>query len=655
MVFHTTLLQRTARKIGAGKKWFRREMTKLNISSQLRRTADILRFGASNQIAEYNRRFESLHEVYEHFLAPLLVSDFHSSQAYDTACQLFGSNEVRFAAIDGTEYTRSLFDLVIFFGGAFAAKGTVAFNKHDPPKVTYVDQFIEERLGISSCIPIYVNEVIDVDQTILEFHQESETSLVKPLTDESIVNNSSISSWIMAFSELYLAYKLASNETENIQVLLLDRSLTCMQSSLMYDTSRRAHWKTRGSIHGLEVNDAPIDMNDLAYGRHRFLNTQLELPSPRGDYLRYAIVYLLEHMTHPLSLSEIYHKLKITEQDRCERALRYLSRSIKEGYITKQSDKYSLNSRYQDTWDRLQQLVVRIGDQIFEAAPNSNPMRIVKNNTHHWLTTQDIAFLTLFCLYMLVEISWKKKILLLGITKDTTSRDFKNQVIPTLVNNKIWTWYIDQQRLHQAPNTDRMFLQSMSLFNHENVHVPWSLIEYDSAFRTIIPDRSKRIGYIGGAIRNKIIPSRLFLKTYIQLSQTDYDPQLRSNVLFIDRLVYPNYDYRDDTTLHFRHDYGGADEPVEVIVFKDHSVPNDIQNLVMIMLKAMTSPSIPDAFGHNKPLFIADKVCKWYYHETRRIIDTAGKWIINNRDLRKFVFYMSMFRERRSEIEATRR
>jgi len=72
-------------------------------------------------------------------------------------------------------------------------------------------------------------------------------------------------------------------------------------------------------------------------------------------------------------------------------------------------------------------------------------------------------------------------------------------------------------------------------------------------------------------------------------------------------------------------------------------------------LKAMTSPSIPEAFGHNKPLFVADKVCKWYCKEARRIIDTAGKWIMNNHDLRRFVFYMSTFRERRAEIEATRR
>src|SRR2546430_3447327 len=50
--------------------------------------------------------------------------------------------------------------------------------------------------------------------------------------------------------------------------------------------------------------------------------------------------------------------------------------------------------------------------------------------------------------------------------------------------------------------------------------------------------------YVGGAIRNKITPERLFLKSYIQLSQTAYDPQLRSNVLLLDRLAYPEFDLR---------------------------------------------------------------------------------------------------------------
>lgn len=65
----------------------------------------------------------------------------------------------------------------------------------------------------------------------------------------------------------------------------------------------------------------------------------------------------------------------------------------------------------------------------------------------------------------------------------------------------------------------------------------------------------------------------------------------------------------------------------------------------MLLLKSMTAQSILEAFGYNKPLFIADKVANWYYSTFKRTVDSTRKRILNNRRLRRFVFYMSTFRE----------
>ena len=90
-------------------------------------------------------------------------------------------------------------------------------------------------------------------------------------------------------------------------------------------------------------------------------------------------------------------------------------------------------------------------------------------------------------------------------------------------------------------------------------------------------------------------------------------------------------------------------------MFVDKDVPNRLQDLIMSVLVAMAPSSIPEAFGHNKPLFIADKVAKWNYGQFKRIVDTTADWILNNHKLRRFIFYMSTFRERRATIEAARR
>jgi hypothetical protein len=75
----------------------------------------------------------------------------------------------------------------------------------------------------------------------------------------------------------------------------------------------------------------------------------------------------------------------------------------------------------------------------------------------------------------------------------------------------------------------------------------------------------------------------------------------------------------------------------------------------MTLLVAMAPANIPEAFGHNKPLFVADKIAKWNYSQFKSIADSTANWIANNRKLRKFIFYMSTFRERRASIEQARR
>jgi len=255
---------------------------------------------------------------------------------------------------------------------------------------------------------------------------------------------------------------------------------------------------------------------------------------------------------------------------------------------------------------------------------------------------------------MLMEECWRKRILLIGVTKDTAARDFKRQLIPIMYNEDLLKTSMSSSALQNLPNTDRMILQSASMFNTEKVAPPWSLIEYDSAFRTMQP--SGKQGYVSGIIRNKISLEKAFLKTYVQLSQAKSDPLLRSNVLLIDRLAYPEFDCKPESVVRFWNEMrDGTEEPVEAILFKDKAVPNKLQNLVMSMLVAMAPANIPEAFGHNKPLFIADKIAKWNYSQFKCVVDSTAGWILNNHKLRKFIFYMSTFRERRNQIEQARR
>ncbi|MCS7106399.1 MAG: hypothetical protein NZ942_03720, partial [Candidatus Aenigmarchaeota archaeon] len=160
--------------------------------------------------------------------------------------------------------------------------------------------------------------------------------------------------------------------------------------------------------------------------------------------------------------------------------------------------------------------------------------------------------------------------------------------------------------------------------------------------------------FVDGAIRNKISPEKFFLKSYIQLIKAETDPKLRSNVLAIDRLVYGE-DLKQETVFTFKNKYSRFVEPVQVIIYKDKNVENKIHNMILEILSCMSESNIPELFGHNKPLFIADKIAKWHVSLVRNIIEAMEKWIMNNPELRDFIFYMTTFRLRRGEIERFRR
>jgi hypothetical protein len=426
---------------------------------------------------------------------------------------------------------------------------------------------------------------------------------------------------------------------------------------LLYDTGKTDLWRAKSSLLGCTTGGVALDVNDLIIARHHVRNGHLGLPPPRADYLRDALIDLAKRKGS-FAVERALVEFGIDDAKRTRRVERSLRSLVKNAILNEKDGVYTLSHRYVSCWERIKSLTIEVGDSMFFAEPSetAGTMKIIKDGKEQWLTTLDIAFLTLFALQMLMEECWKKRILLVGVTKDTAARDFKRQLIPIMHSEGLLRTRVDREALMELPNTDRMILQSASIFNLEQIKPPWSLIEYDSAFRTMLADRENRKGYVSGAIRNKIGLEKAFLKTYVQLSVAKSDPMLRSNVLLIDRLAYPEYDGKTESTVRFWNELSdGTREPVDVLLYKDKTVPNKLQNLVMSVLVAMAPANIPEAFGHNKALFIADKVAKWNYGQFKRVVDTTATWILNNHKLRKFVFYMSTFRERRASIEQARR
>ena len=120
----------------------------------------------------------------------------------------------------------------------------------------------------------------------------------------------------MSFAEYYLAYKFAIDKSQKTHVILLDRSLSNELASLLYDTSKMKLWRSRCSLIGFEIDNTPIDSNDLTLGRHQIQNQMLNIPSPRGVYLRYAIFNLILRKG-PIQKSQILKNLLLEQKKEC--------------------------------------------------------------------------------------------------------------------------------------------------------------------------------------------------------------------------------------------------------------------------------------------------------------------------------------------------
>ncbi|MFW9794398.1 MAG: hypothetical protein ACFFEE_08855 [Candidatus Thorarchaeota archaeon] len=630
------------------------------IGKRLKQTGNLLLGGAQKQVVDYRDKFEGLAGAYDEFLSELIVS--YEGVKFDASFvnDFFGKQDLTFAGIDGTVLKYDVFDLVVFFAGAYSSHGDISIDKRGEAKITYDEKYLERGMGVSSVLPVYINEVPMIDQTLLVRSEDGRIDDSVTFTDAWVVDNSAFADYLMGLAEFYLGYKLVSSENP-VDILLLDRVFSSEIASYYAETSDfRLNLDHECGIIGHKIDGQPFNKTEWIYTRKLFGNLQLGTPPARGEFLLSRVVAeLVKEAGHSLNREELAQKLGLRDDFHLARLDKELEKGIRgsgesEGIITRKGKQFILKPQYKDIKNRIRQLVEEICDRMFSPDPNVSYEDRFKIDGR-WITTNDIAFLSLASLYLMVEKCWENRSLLIGVAKDTSARDFKRQVLPVLNHvGRFKGGFGDKGQ--DTPDTDRMILQWISLQEQNRLKVPWSTIEYDTAFKTIIPHFKRKPGLVSGARRNQISLEKTFAKSYFQLCQAASDPKLRSNVLLYDRLVYPEFDRRSDRLVSLPHEYENrpdSPETVEVVFYE--GVENPVQSFIISLFEKMTSMSIPELFGHLRPLYIADKVAKYYWNQFKGMIESTGVWLVNRPDLREFLFYLSSFRERRSSVEQSRR
>jgi hypothetical protein len=159
------------------------------LGSKISDAGRTLRDSAFSQINEYQSRFSKVAKLYELLFKDLLVTNFNNEDAYTTAKKLFGKDVITFVAIDGTEYSKPLFDMIVFYAGAYSCEGTIHFSNKKDILVKYKDRFLDKGKDLSSCVPVYIEKVPEIDQTFYD-PAEGKSNLMKSMSEEAILCSS---------------------------------------------------------------------------------------------------------------------------------------------------------------------------------------------------------------------------------------------------------------------------------------------------------------------------------------------------------------------------------------------------------------------------------------------------------------------------------
>jgi hypothetical protein len=516
-------------------------------------------------------------------------------------------------AIDGTCNKDAFTDFIVFFGGAYGAKGRVSLEG-DPPKVRYEKWEMKRDVSMVAWIPIPFAELSDVSGADVE-----ETFLV---SDADRINLSSVHTSLMQLAEIYLAYNVATGSSIDApQLIMLDQSLSGMMAAA-------SHGANTGLV-GYPYDRRQLDRADVLIAFAHPFNFALGVPSTKRFRRYTAILAEFDRRnTKHINLKDLEKSLGLERADLREPA-KYL---IDQGLCSydKTTEILSTKVDCRESWAYTKSLFQNICTRLFikkdpsalsyEAPDEDDPSR----KRVRWMAPDDIQFLIAVGLRALIEACWEKQILLVGVVKDSESRYLTRNYLGSMKHLRIYP-EMANLKVGLLPWTDRIYLETIPLYCDDALAAPWASIEFDATFMTLslklgAQDRPEIMGTRTRA-GEIVAPERLFLRSLGQFFlRRDKRTPLTGHVVFLDRLAYPVWDKAALSDCAIKSDSLGALTP---FVYKDCETDNIGQSVMMYLLKTLTRNHFPEVIGYPDPLHKADWGAKSVGRRVRGMIQSS--------------------------------
>lgn len=630
-------------------------MSQNNSNSDDDRLIKIIQSSTRNLMSSFRNKTESLSKCSDD-IQVLLRKGYDVETAKETAVKLFGKQKVSFIAIDGTESQDKQLDMLIFYAGAFGYTGQLEFVKNGCSCGEILE--MGNMANVSTAVPI---------------HEEDASNVAAEITEGGVeVDPERLPSILMQFAEYYMAVKSLYQDPD-LKLVILDRTLAGEVGHLMWSVDEMLN-ERKCVLQGIETEFGIVSPLDLELARMLHPNDKLQIPVARSHLIKFAainkLISLMGNGITSISYEELLRKIDAKPQ-RLEKLVKDLAKFDERFSILKEdthaSNNYSVvvKQEIKDYWQRVFSAVMMVARHIFDTPEDKHPLiyeeyDVDVNKQKKWITSTDLEYMTLIMIYALVRMAWEKKVLIIGLIKDTAAAELSKAIVPVLQNANKIRLSGTAGCIGRLPNfnTDKQLLQIASIINGQSIKAPWRTFEFDSCFRTIAPvvaaksePFKKNEAKVKGAHKNVISAERMFVKSYIQLWQSENDITVRSHVFTYDRPCYPGFDIQGELLL--QHLDGNVEEEIQPIIHFDKDC--EISHLVMDILCSMALEVIPEALGHNYPLFLADKKAKSVLGQMRSAYLSTVALVLANSEFDQQILYEQKFRDFRTRIENSRR
>jgi len=527
--------------------------------------------------------------------------------------RFFGTRHIDFVAIDGTCQKDPFSDFIVFFGGAYGAKGRISIEG-EPPVIKYQRWEISKDVSMVAWVPVPFAQLSDVTGPDTE-----ETFMV---SDADRINLAGIHTMLMQLAEIFLAYNVATSSTiDSPRLIMLDQSL----SGIMAAVSHGANTE----LAGYPYDRRTLDAADITIAFAHPFNHELGVPSTKHFRLYTAILaYFDRRNTRTARISELEADLALASAELVN-AIAYLE---KIGLITRDpaTGVITVSVDCRESWAYTLSLFQNICSRLFlrkdqSALTYEKPDRDDPTKKRlAWMSPDDISFLIAVGLRALVEVCWQKSILLVGVVKDSASRYLTRNYLGAMKYLGVYP-ELQSQVFGLLPWTDRILLEMVPMLCDDNLDAPWASVEFDSTFMTLHlgEDEKKRpsvmgVKTAGGEI---VAPERLFLRSLAQfyLNRTKKTP-LMGHVVFLDRLAFAPWDSSASGNTTIVSPTLGSIDP---FVYKDREVANTGQAVMMYLINLVTRNHFPEVIGYPDPLHKADLGAKSVGERVRGIIKSS--------------------------------